>query len=119
SFGEEIQRLINGDGLALITHVRNVNCHTFNPGMPLTPAGYRNIFGHWPTRILSESEVFDTVVSGKTISLAGRSDDELADAPLLIIATTRDERLLGEYQLPSRQPAGRVSLNPLYSADAK
>ena len=120
SFGEELQRLAGSRGLVLVTHVRNMLCQTFNPGMPLEPAGYRGIFAHQPSRLFAESTMIDAALAGGPIDLsAGRTDDELADEGLLIIASARDESLLCPYELPrARHPAGRIAVNPLYSADA-
>jgi hypothetical protein len=87
--------------------------------MPLTPQGYRNIFDHWPTRMLAEQDLFEAVVDGAAIDLSGRTDEALSDSALLVIATTQNESLLRKYSVPPRQPVGQFAINPLYVSDSQ
>jgi uncharacterized protein YbaR (Trm112 family) len=115
SFGEEMQRLVGQTGLVLLTHLKNQLCRTFNPGMPLSPDGYRGIFAHWPTKLYGESEMFESVLAGKPVDLStGKSDEKLESEPGLILASTQNTMLFAAYPLPPLQLDGRLCVNPLY-----
>lgn len=116
SLADEIKRSLSPQGVALMTHLKNINCDTFNPGMPLDPAGYRRLFNDWPNRAFNETELFREAVEGRAIDFsAGRSDEELEDQPGLAIVASRVEAAFARKRIAGEPVADRFAVNPLYT----
>ncbi len=116
SLADEIKRSLSLQGVALITHLKNINCDTFNPGMPLDPAGYRRLFNDWPNRAFNESELFRAAVDGKAIDFnAGRTDEELEAEPGLAIVASRVGATFTRKRIEAEPAGDRLAMNPLYA----
>ncbi len=112
----EMIRLIGKDGVILATALHNALCENPHPGLPLSPAGWRNLFEEVPVRLFGESAVLDAVLAGRPMGLsASASDAELTREPELIAIAGNKAALFGDYAPASHpQVSRRLALNPLY-----
>jgi SAM-dependent methyltransferase/uncharacterized protein YbaR (Trm112 family) len=116
SLADEVKRSLSPQGVALMTHLKNINCDTFNPGMPLDPAGYRRLFSDWPNHAFNESELFREAVAGQAIDFsAGRTDEELEAEPGLAVIASRVEATFTRKRIGACIGENRLALNPLYT----
>jgi uncharacterized protein YbaR (Trm112 family)/SAM-dependent methyltransferase len=114
ALGQDMQRIVSEHGAVLLTHLKNILCDTFNPGMPLDPGGYRRIFSHWPTKMYGETELFESVMGGGPIDLSrGRSDEELEAEPGLILLCSKAD-VFCACAIPEMSDRGTWVMNPLY-----
>jgi SAM-dependent methyltransferase/uncharacterized protein YbaR (Trm112 family) len=118
SLADEIKRALSPAGVMLLTHLKNLNCDTFNPGMPLDPAGYRRLINDWPNRAFGESELFNQAVQGTAIDFqAGRSDEELEGEPGLALVASRINAAFTRKPIGAAKHSGEWSVNPLYEIE--
>jgi SAM-dependent methyltransferase/uncharacterized protein YbaR (Trm112 family) len=114
---DEIKRLLTSRGVAAITHTRNLNCDTFNPGMPLDPAGYRRLVEELPNAFVAESALFQAVIKGQPVPPPGQSDAALEAEPTLALLFAKDIASLAPRPVPPLPRPSSVRLNPLYVRD--
>lgn len=114
----EMARLVGDAGTIVLPHLHNALCQdeNYSAGMPLTPAGYRDLFEGFDTRLFKESAVLSGLVNRRPVDLsADYADDELTQEMNLTLIATRLEDLFHVYERSDEeQTASRLSINPLY-----
>ena len=115
----EMTRLLADDGTIALTHLHNLLGENVSAGMPLTPAGYRELFRGLDTRITKESDVFEGVLARKPLDLsAGCTDEELGnEAALVLVATRRPDRFRVYECGANHQTRRPLARNPLYAVE--
>ena len=118
-FAGELVRLLESDGVILLTHLHNSLRDNPSPGMPLRPDGYRRLFESLPHRLFKESAVLDSILRQRPVRLDQiLSDAELEAEPAMVLVGTTLSGLFREYPLPRPEAAaGRLSINPLYQVE--
>jgi SAM-dependent methyltransferase/uncharacterized protein YbaR (Trm112 family) len=113
---EEIGRVLDKAGVLAVTHLHNALCVNYSPGMPLSLAMLRRLFGKPNGRVFKESELLDNLLNHRELDLAQTpSDPELLAEPAWLVIATRSEGFFRVHKLPARacRPAC-LSVNPLY-----
>jgi SAM-dependent methyltransferase len=112
----EMTRLAGSDGVIVVTALHNALCENASAGLPLPPAGWRNLFEEIPARLFAESAVLDAVLANRPIELAANhSDAELAAESSLIAIASSQDALFRDYTSSNMQAViRRPALNPLY-----
>jgi SAM-dependent methyltransferase len=116
-FAREMVRLIDGRGVAAITHVHNAEQWNPSAGNPLPPSGYRDLFEGLDTRVFPERGLLADAIAGH-LNL-GRSDPEavLNADPALSVVASRDPHVFADrpIQRQTTSVRGTLAINPLYS----
>ncbi len=113
---EEIGRVLDEAGVLALTHLHNASCVNYSPGMPLSLAMVRRLFGKANCRVFKESELLDNLLNHRELDLAQTpSDAELLAEPAWLVIATRSEGFFRKHKVPVRtcRPAC-LSVNPLY-----
>lgn len=122
--GREMLRVIDGRGVAAITHAHNAKQENPSAGMPLPPKGYLSVFEGADARLFSERTLLADVIAGH-LDLSRRHEAASLDADpaLTAIAASRSD-VFADYDLgPSSlaesdqkrtRPGAALRLNPLY-----
>ena len=116
---DEMIRLLAEDGTIVLTHLHNLLGDNISAGMPLSPAGYRDLFAGLETRIIKESGVFEDFLARQPLDLSnGCSDEELGNEAALVLAATRLPDLFRRYECRTDQQTRRpLARNPLYAVE--
>jgi SAM-dependent methyltransferase/uncharacterized protein YbaR (Trm112 family) len=118
---EEMTRLVGEDGVVVLAHLHNSLCDNPSAGMPLTPAGYRNLFDGMAPRLFPERPWLDIALTHTSGDLSvvkpdGEPDDALTDEPsLVLIATRLPGRLQASAPAEALTLGTGVMVNPLYT----
>ena len=118
----EMTRLINDKGAAIVTHTHNALRQNASEGMPLTPAGYRNLFETVPARLFKESAILDASLKFAAIDLAKRySDKDLKDEDALICISSRARGLFQKHhpKASAISQSKTPDINPLYEINPR
>jgi SAM-dependent methyltransferase len=115
----EMVRLVGDHGVVILSHVHNALCWNYSEGMPLTPAGYRNLFDDFSPRLFKESVLLDGLLHRRSVDLSvENSDKDLEDESAFVLITTRLPGLFRRYELPDlERVAGVLAINPLYDLE--
>ncbi|MGQ0570975.1 MAG: methyltransferase domain-containing protein [Armatimonadota bacterium] len=113
----DLLRVLDEQGVVLLTHLHNGLCRNFTAGRPLAPGGYRRLFSELSPRVYKDSWLLDAVLGKRALDLSQDSlPDDLANEPVIALSATRDEEFYKVYppvDLTYRPDWLRV--NPLYS----
>lgn len=117
----EMVRLAGEKGILLLPHVHSALGENPSAGYPLSPAAYRALFHGLNPRLFSDRALAQAAARGEPLDLAaGQSDHDLAGAPALVIAASRDERAFRLYpQFERVDGEGVLAVNPLYEVAAR
>lgn len=112
----EMIRLAAKDGAIIATALHNALCENASAGLPLEPAGWRNLFEEIPSRLYAQSAVLDAVLAHRPVELSTNPGDaELAAEPELIAIASNTDAWFRDYSSASMQTTfRRLALNPLY-----
>ncbi|MFN2502256.1 MAG: methyltransferase domain-containing protein [Pyrinomonadaceae bacterium] len=115
---DEMQRLIDRQGVSMLAHVHNALCYNPSAGMPLTPHAYRNLFDSGEVRVFDESKIFEDRLHHRPLDLSGEADDaELMEAPTLTVITTHRSDVFRAYRAADDGLNARWAINPLYKVN--
>ncbi|NNM29986.1 MAG: class I SAM-dependent methyltransferase [Akkermansiaceae bacterium] len=117
----EIRRVVDESAWVAVISLRNSLVPAPASNTALTPEGYAQLFGDWPSRMVAESEVVERYAHGKGPALAGGTPSrDLEGTGLLTMVASRKEDALRDYGEFSEWPHGRgnVQLNPLFKESA-
>lgn len=112
----EMMRIGRDDGAVVVTHAHNALQWNPSAGMPLPPAGYRDLFEERSPRLFAERELLAEIVSGGPLDL-GRTHADAAlddDLALTVVASVRPEVFQQHALTRPAIAAGEFRLNPLY-----
>ncbi len=115
-FAREMLRLVDGRGVAALTHVHNAEQWNPSAGNPLPPAGYADLFEGVDTRVFGERALLADVVAGH-VRLARRDTaDDLDADPSLTVIGSRTPGIFVDRHVPPAPPEirGKLTINPLY-----
>jgi len=115
-FVNEMERLVDASGAALIGHAHNERVWSPSHGQPLSAEGYASLFETIEPRLFAEARLFADVVNGGPLDLS-RSDtiaDLERDAALTMVAS-RHPGVYARHAVPiPTAAAGEFRVNPLY-----
>lgn len=116
----EMMRIIDGEGIAALTHAHNAQQENPSPGMPLPPGGYREVFEGLNVRLYSERALLADVMDGHLDLSRADADAALAEDPAITaIATARPDVFVDRALTRGRDLDGELRLNPLYDVAVK
>ena len=115
----EMLRVIDGMGVAALTHAHNARQENPSAGMPLPPEGYRDVFEGLDARVFSERALLEDVIAGR-LDLSARHDGKSLDADPAVtaVATTRADVFVDHFvaaaDASTTVETAELRLNPLY-----
>jgi SAM-dependent methyltransferase len=116
-FVAEATRVMAENGVLILTHLHNALCDNHSPGMPLTPAAYRNLCETLAARLFKESEFFESVLQKRPLDLSLiYKDADLRSEAAVILMAAEDPKVFRAYQHPPPYVGGysKLAINPLY-----
>jgi uncharacterized protein YbaR (Trm112 family)/SAM-dependent methyltransferase len=118
---EEMMRLAGPDGAVVLPHLHSALGENFAAGMPLTPAGYVNLFAPQQPRLFSDERLFANVVERRAVDLtAAASPAGIGAEPSLTLVASPRADLFRKYTVPDAQDvAGELRVNPLYRVERR
>jgi uncharacterized protein YbaR (Trm112 family)/SAM-dependent methyltransferase len=116
---DDMMRVAGDRGTILMPHLHSALGENVSPGMPLTPAGYRELFAPHQPRLFSDRRLFEDARTRGAIDLSVPVTPEaLGDEPSLTLVVTRHNELFRRYEpLPVPPVRGELKVNPLYRAE--
>ena len=116
----ELRRLVQDDGLIILTWMHNVLFRMPHDGSPLPHEGYASLVADQPHRLVADNEVLARYHQKKGPALARQAEGEtLAKAPLLSIVASARQDVFRDYDTFREWPhaEGRLQINPLYQME--
>lgn len=116
ALASEMTRLIGDAGTMVLTHLHNLLGDNVSAGMPLTPAGYRDLFDGVEPRLFKESDVFESLLARQRLNFSvGSTDEELAGEAAIILVASRMPGLFRVFERATEATGHRrLARNPLY-----
>jgi SAM-dependent methyltransferase len=115
-FARDMVRVIDGSGVAAITHVHNAGQWNPSAGNPLPPEGYRNLFEGLDARVFSERALLDDALAGHIDLRRQDGAGALSADPALSVIGSRNAAVYADRRLaPASAVNGRLTINPLYA----
>lgn len=115
---KELDRILEENGLWLFPHLHNALGTNVSPGVPLSPAGYRECFDFLPMRIYAESEVLRRFMKDEETDLSkSASPETLNQAPVLSLVASRNDNLWRNHAAVKDrllQIRSNLIINPIY-----
>jgi hypothetical protein len=114
----EMKRLLDDTGTVVLSHLHNLLGENVSAGMPLTLAGYRELFAELTIRCFKESDIFEALLARQGLNLStGNRDDELAAESALILVASHLQGLFRVFERDATTIENRRFVrNPLYVA---
>jgi hypothetical protein len=114
-------RLLDDAGTVVLTHLHNLLAENLSAGMPLPPAGYRELFAGLETGVFKESNLFEALWARQVLDLSVECGDaELANEAALILVATRRPDLFRAFDWSAGVGASRrLTRNPLYAVERR
>lgn len=114
----ESWRVLRPGGMLMATSLRNRNCvHVFG-GEALSPAGWRQLAGTRPHRLVPDGAVLDAYLGSRTPDLLGTGSDPAIEASqtlCLVVATPEHLEEMNDRPFAAWPHAeGPLALNPLF-----
>jgi hypothetical protein len=117
---DEMMRLAGADGTIVMPHLHSALGENFTPGMPLTPAAYRDLLAPQHPRLFRDSRLLDGVLKGHLDLAHDEAVEALTGEPALVIVASRHGDLFRVHDLPTiAPPPDRVIVNPLYRVERR
>ncbi|MGE3402839.1 MAG: hypothetical protein AB7K63_09650 [Vicinamibacterales bacterium] len=118
---DEMMRLAGRDGTIVMPHLHSALGENFSPGMPLTPAAYRDLLAPHQPRLFSDRELFDDAVARGAVDLSQPMTPEgLGDQPSLTIVASPHDAIFQHYgPMPVAPVRGVLGVNPLYRVEVQ
>jgi SAM-dependent methyltransferase len=114
-FAREMQRIVDREGVAAVTHVHNAEQWNPSAGNPLPPRGYRDLFENADTRVFGERALLEDVVNGRLNLARTQAEHALETDPALTVISSRRADVFVDRVLDTHQPVqGVLAINPLY-----
>lgn len=119
SLANEMMRLVDDRGTIVLTHLHNLLAENVSAGMPLAPAGYRDLFAGLATRIFKETDVFEALLARQKLDFSiNLHDDELRDEAALVLLSARGPEFFQTFAFAADEIGERrLSRNPFYVVD--
>jgi SAM-dependent methyltransferase len=118
---EEMMRLTGPEGAVVLPHLHSALGENFAAGMPLTPAGYLNLFAQLQPRLFSDTRLFADAVEHRRVDLTrAASPADLGTEPTLTLIASRRADLFRKYEVPEALDVqDELKINPLYRVDRR
>lgn len=115
---DELMRLAGGNGTIVMPHLHSALGENFTPGMPLTPAAYRDLLEPQGPRLFRDSGLLEDVLHGTLDLTHDEPPESLAGEPALVIVASRHADVFRKVTLPwAAAPPDAVIVNPLYRVE--
>ena len=116
---DDMMRVAGEGGTVLMPHLHSSLGENFSPGMPLTPAAYRDLFAAHAPRLFSDRRLFDDAVTRGAVDLSRPvSPEDLGDEPSLTLMASNVGGIFRRYEVAPLPPVrGELRVNPLYRSE--
>jgi hypothetical protein len=113
---DDMMRVAGERGTIVMPHLHSSLGENFSPGMPLTPAAYRDLFAVRDPRLFSDRALFDDAVARGAVDLSQPlSAEALGDQPSLTLVASGHPDVFRRYERPALpEVRGELRVNPLY-----
>jgi uncharacterized protein YbaR (Trm112 family)/SAM-dependent methyltransferase len=113
---DDMMRVAGERGTIVMPHLHSSLGENFSPGMPLSPAAYRDLFAARDPRLFSDRALFDDAVARGAVDLSQPlSAEALGDQPSLTLVASGHTDVFRRYEPPALpEVRGELRVNPLY-----